>query len=89
MSKTLLEIFLSELATLRVQCRSCGVIYEVPLAEVATKLGGTSCKACDADLGIWDSHAGKTALGKLAAVVRDLTAESSRVSVSFVVPEKK
>jgi hypothetical protein len=47
MSKKLLAFLLSELTTVRIICRKCSVVTEMPIdILIATKGGATQCPSC-------------------------------------------
>lgn len=46
MSEHLLKILLTELRTVRIRCKSCGSVVEMPVENLATRFQGVACPLC-------------------------------------------
>lgn len=89
MSEHLLKIMLSELATVRVLCKSstCGAVIEMPLADMPRMLALGECPVCHASFRV-PSSSGPDLLAALARSIQAVQAASGRVEIQFVIPQQ-
>jgi hypothetical protein len=85
MSRKLLAFLLSELKTVRVICKrdGCGMIYELPVAELETRFKNMTCPACKNLLG----HGNENGFAWLSAAVRAFATVKDWVELEFVLKD--
>jgi hypothetical protein len=85
MSRRLLVFLLSELATVRIICKNCHAIFELPIEKLGMRLQSPTCKVCNHDL--LPPFADENAFGLLARAVSKLKDQAATVEVEFVLPD--
>lgn len=87
MSEKLFKFYLSELNIIRIRCMNtgCGLVSEVPLADLDRFFRSGECPHCRGPVKDGD----KNRLVELAQAVRGLKAIEKTVQVEFVIPEAK
>lgn len=87
MSEKLFKFLLSELNTVRVHCRNCDAIIEIPFDKIGSTFPSCACPLCrhTFDTGTWESgHLFQI----LAEAFRRIKAIKERVEVEFVLPDR-
>lgn len=91
MSEHLLKVLLSELSTVRVVCKKCGAVFEMPLDRLAAAFRKTAqcCPFCGAGFHLFNpqGHAADV-LGPFAQALADLQ-QAQNCDVEFVLPQKE
>ena len=78
-------VSMGELTTIRISCRRCHGIAELPLVGAAERLKEGKCPFCRERL--WQiSRAGESNLATLAAVVENLARTKDPYTVELVIP---
>jgi hypothetical protein len=80
-SRHLLAILLSELKTVRVKCKKCGAIAELPLDKLGDVLNEGQCRFCKEGL----HDVGARPLADLVKAIGE--AARVRAEIEFVIPE--
>ena len=84
MTKTILTVGTHELTTARVRCNSCGIVVEVPLSKLGSKLTDQgSCRHCGHDLTLAD---GPNPFAALALAISKINENQQAATVEFVIP---
>ena len=86
MSRKLLAFLLSELNTVRILCRKCSAVAEMPLADLGRQ-PGHACRFCNAPFSLPPKNPGPFAA--LAQAIGELQKMNSAVDVEFVLPDKE
>jgi hypothetical protein len=81
MSKHLLSFLLSELTTVRVICKGCGVIVELPIHDLGTRFREAKCPLCNRELLARDDE---DALRNLDNAILAIKKFTDRVEIEFV-----
>lgn len=101
MSRKLLAFLLSELAVVRIICKACGVVTEMSIEQMGTRLAGNypSCPCCQKEfvgLSVSARAAAQQAqnpLTQLAQAIQELQAHSKAnaraVDIEFVLPDTR
>lgn len=84
MSEKLFRFLLSELKTIRIICKGCHGIIELPPGKIAHQLAAVQCPLCRVSFG----HSENYQLAKLAEAIHELSKPDAPVTVEFLIPDK-
>ena len=91
MSEKLFRFLLHELGIVRIRCKACEGVVEVPIEKLGTQFKSIQCPLCRADLA-WQNASlppGYNPLKELASVAKYFAAVKDRVEIEFTVPDPK
>lgn len=82
MSRKLFAFLLSELKTVRIICKNCNVITELPIADLADKFKAPKCPSCKNSIASENEN-------PFVLLARSLAwfAGENRVDVEFIIPD--
>ena len=84
MSRKLFAFLLSELNVVRVKCKHCGIVTELPTDEIYAKFQVPTCKYCGTNFAAADDK--RNPFARLQSLVEAYRA-SNDVEIEFILPD--
>jgi hypothetical protein len=84
MSETILRVLLSELETIRIKCKNCGLVYETTVTNLCNGYHLPKCAHCKT---VWERPLiPDTSFEIFAKALKAMLADSS-IEIEFVIPQ--
>ena len=87
MSRKLLAFLLSELRTVRIVCKGCAAVLEVPIEKLGNSVATCECKVCGQSFPRLKDAENRGPFWQLGQAIQQFRTHEAVVDIEFILPD--